>query len=283
MIFGFDFVRGSGNLDQRNYDVKDFQAVSLAGIGTLSIEQTGQESLRIEAEDNLFEYLRVEVRGRELYLGVQRGVSLRPTRPIKFMLTVKEIEEISIAGSGDVHTSALTSKHLKMGISGSGDIETGVLQVEKDLALRISGSGRFDLPNIEAAETEMVITGSGKGRVDSLKTGTARLGITGAGDFRLGNVQAETLETRITGSGDVALSGKAKEQELTISSVGKYKAQDLESVNARVKISGSGSAYVSVQDRLDVRISGSGSVHYRGRPIIVQSISGSGKVKYIED
>ncbi len=283
MIFGFDFVRGSGNLETREYNVKGFHAVSLAGVGTLSIDQTGEESLRIEAEDNLFEHLRVEVRGDELYLGIQRGVSLRPTRPIKFILTVKDIEEITISGSGDVHTSALTSQRLKVGISGSGDIETGSLTVEKELALRISGSGRIDLPAIIAGGTEMAITGSGKGRVDSLKTGTAKLSITGAGDFRVRNVEAETVETRITGSGDVELNGKTKEQELSISSVGKYKAQDLESVNAKLKISGSGSAYVSVQERLDVRISGSGSVHYCGRPIVVQSISGAGKVKYIEN
>jgi hypothetical protein len=283
MILGIEFVRGSGNVITREYDVKNFRAVKLAGIGNLTIEQTGEESLRIEAEDNILDVLRVEVRGDELYLGVQQHISIRPTHPINYHLTVRDMEEISVTGSGNVQTSSLQSRKLTIGLTGSGDLDAGRLSVERDFSTRITGSGRMDVQAIQAEEADMVITGSGKMRIDELKTARTKLGITGAGNIRFQKLDTESMQTRISGSGDIELDGKTIEQELTISAAGKYQARDFESERAKIKISGSGTAWLSVKERLDARISGSGSIFYTGRPIIVQSISGAGKVKYIEE
>ena len=68
---------------------------------------------------------------------------------------------------------------------------------------------------------------------------------------------------------------------ISISGSGNIDALDLASQVAEIRISGSGSIRVNVQQNLDVRISGSGSVKYRGQPQISQSISGSGSVKSV--
>lgn len=282
MILGFDIVGGSGNVVTREYDVKDFHSVRLAGIGSLSIDQTGEESLRIEAEDNLLDYLKVEVRGHELYLGVENKVSLRPTRSINYFLTVKDLEGIALTGSGSIHTSPLQASSLAISLTGSSDLDTGRLSIEKDFSLRLSGSGHSEMQSIKAENGEIIISGSGKMRSDEIEMAQIKLGITGAGDMRFRNVRAESIETHISGSGNIELDGKTTEQELRISAAGKYRAQSFESARAKIKISGSGSAWVAVEERLDARISGAGSIHYRGRPVVVQSISGSGKVKYSE-
>ncbi|MCJ7624014.1 MAG: DUF2807 domain-containing protein, partial [Anaerolineaceae bacterium] len=85
-MLGFDFIDGSGNVEERSFDVKNFKKVKLAGIGSLQIDQTGEETLRVEAEDNLFSYLRIEVRADELYIGTKPRVVLRPKCPLKFFL-----------------------------------------------------------------------------------------------------------------------------------------------------------------------------------------------------
>ena len=95
-------------------------------------------------------------------------------------------------------------------------------------------------------------------------------------------IKADSLSTKISGSGRVELGGTCEEQDVLISSAGKYEARRLKSQTAKVKISGSGSVYLDVAETLDSRISGSGSVHYHGRPIVTFSKSGIGKVKRLE-
>ena len=49
-------VLGSGNITSESRDVSDFNEVGLEGVGTLTIEQTGSETLTIEADDNIIPY-----------------------------------------------------------------------------------------------------------------------------------------------------------------------------------------------------------------------------------
>ena len=59
---------------------------------------------------------------------------------------------------------------------------------------------------------------------------------------------------------------------------GKVEAIDMESLDADIKIAGSGEVRLSVEDELNVNISGSGKVYYKGNPEVEMNISGSGKI-----
>lgn len=259
---GFDIINGSGNVEERSIDVKNFKKVKLAGISSLQIDQTGEEMLRVEAEDNLFSYLKIEVRGDELYLGTEPRTVLHPKRSLNFFLKAKDLEGISL--------------------SGSGDIETGNLSVEKGLSVKISGSGKMELDETNAVDLSLKISGSGRISAEKIKADAVEIGISGSGRIRLPAVDARTTHSRISGSGNIEIAGQAVDQELRITASGKYSALGLTSENARVKISGSGSARVKVNRKLDANISGSGSVRYAGSPVLVKKISGSRKVKHID-
>ena len=82
----------------------------------------------------------------------------------------------------------------------------------------------------------------------------------------------------ITGSGNIKLEGLGDELDIRITGSGDVAAFNLDVVRARVEITGSGNAEVSVEDELDVKISGSGDVRYKGNPSLDVNISGSGRV-----
>ncbi len=63
-----EVVRGSGTVASQVRNVRNFHAISLHTSGRLIIEETGTESLTIEAEDNLLPYLTSEVRDHRLIL-----------------------------------------------------------------------------------------------------------------------------------------------------------------------------------------------------------------------
>jgi hypothetical protein len=213
---GAKTIQGSGNVTTESRDVSDFSEVELQGIGNLTVQQTSSESLTIEAEDNIIPYLKTEVQNNRLTLYIENGVNLRTTEPINYRLTVKDLSDLKLTGSGMINVENINTNNLKITTTGSGNVRA--------------------------------------------------------------NTDINNLEVALSGSGDAKMDGKTDSQAVNISGSSRYQAEDLQSKEAKIVISGSGLATLNVSDTLDARISGSGSVQYRGEPTVSTQISGSGGV-----
>lgn len=240
---GIRTVRGSGQVAEEERQVSGVTGVELATFGDLTIERGEEEELRIEAEDNLLRYLETEVRNGTLKIGQRNNIRLISRKPVNFYLTVKELDTITLSGSGDIEAPDLEAERFSLTISGSGGIGMGDLDADT-ARVRISGSGDIMMEDLRADTLEVDITGSGK------------LDIGG---------------------------GEVEEQDITIGGSGDYEARGLESAEAEVRISGSGAVTTRVSDYLKVYISGSGDVRYIGDPTVDKTATGSGKVRQIGD
>ena len=89
----------------------------------------------------------------------------------------------------------------------------------------------------------------------------------------------ESLKINESGAGSFKLAGKTTKLEVNISGAGSIDAYALEAKNAKIEISGAGSANVLATNTLDVQISGVGSVKYKGNPSINKSITAIGTLK----
>src|SRR5262245_9149335 len=76
-----EIIKGSGNVIQQSRPVTGFNAVVVSGIGELSATQGGQESLTIEAEDNIAAVIESEVKDDCLYIRIKRDTNIQPTKP----------------------------------------------------------------------------------------------------------------------------------------------------------------------------------------------------------
>ncbi len=263
-------VHGSGRVAEKAFDVEGFSGVALGNQGDLSIELGEAESLVVEAEDNVIPQLEVYVSDGVLHLGTRPGVSLYPTRPIRFYLTVTELDTLRVSGSGNVEGPVMEGEHVSVTVSGSGDVRLDGLLAEDDVEVRVSGSGGVD------------VTGGGTDWLN-LAAEQASVRISGSGGVDLGDVQAERIEVQLSGSGDLDVDGgEVAEQDVRISGSGVYSARDLATAMTDVHVTGTGSATVRVSDRLKARVSGSGDVRYIGAPRIEQTVTGSGDVRQIE-
>jgi hypothetical protein len=250
-------IRGSGNVKTEPRAASGFNAVELAGIGKLLVEQTGRESLSVEAEDNLLPYLTTEVRGSRLVIGMKPYTNLKPTKPVVFRLSVKGLEAVSLSGSGDIEAGALNSPQFTAGLSGSGNLSLGKVTAAH-FALHSSGSGEFKSLGIKSDEVRLDDSGSGDSTIDNLETKNLNVGQTGSGSLRL--------------------SGHGDSQEIKVTGPGAYQAENLDSRTVTITLSGSGSADLKVSERLNATLTGSGSVNYSGEAEVQKTISGSGRV-----
>lgn len=228
-------VEGSGNVTTETRQVRDFDQVNLLGIGELYITQGDEESLRIEAEDNLIPYITTEVHDHLLEIGFQRMVSVWPHRPVKFYLTLKDVSALRVSGSGDVHSERLAADKLQLTISGSGDMTIDQLDV-KALTNTVSGSGDLRIDTLKADTVNTTISGSGTCALTG-ETDEQSARVTGSGDYRASDLQSQNASLNLTGSGN-AQAWVTKSLDARVTGSGNIRYYGAPSVSK--KISGSG-------------------------------------------
>ena len=258
---GFQVIRGSGRLATETRSLSRFTSVSLAGIGNVYLTQGAVESVRIEAEDNLLPYFDSSVQGSTLKIGIKdqfMGISLQPTRPVKFYVTLPNIEALTLAGSGNIFAGKIQAGAFRISLLGSGDISTNGLNAT-NLDILLSGSGNINLGTVSASQLTANVAGSG--------------------DIQVAALMADKVSSKAGGSGNIRLGGKVSEQSAEILGSGDYLASGLKSAITTVRVSGSGDSQVSASGTLNVTILGSGDVAYSGHPTVNASIAGSGRVK----
>lgn len=199
-VVGVGGVRGSGNVVTETRAVRDFTGVKLASFGNLHIEYSDEETLRIEAEDNLLQYFEIERDGETLKIKSRPGVWLRPTKSVNFYLTVVQLDTIVLSGSGNIDAPDLEAERIAVTIGGSGDIVVGDLNAS-EIAVKIGGSGDITTGKCDAKTQELLISGSGSVVVAGIKAGSLNLRIPGCGKVTIDEGQVETQTINLSGSG----------------------------------------------------------------------------------
>lgn len=135
------FVEGAGESVTQTWQVEDFDAVQVEGIGHVIITETGRETLSITGEKNILSQLVVEVRDGALVVGQRPRVDLHPNRDLIIKIEVKELGRIGGAGAVSFKVVLDWEESLFVTLSGACTIEAaGTVDV---LDLRASGVTRF--------------------------------------------------------------------------------------------------------------------------------------------
>jgi hypothetical protein len=176
-------VVGSGVTATEARAVSAFSEVFVSGPGDVIIVQDGTETLTVEADHNLLPYLQSKQSGRQLTLGLESGVLVQPTQPIRYALTVRQLSGLRMNGAGSIRADGLN---------------TELLQVT------LNGGSRAELQGA-ATRQDVQIAGAAVYRAHRLTSKVAEVEINGAGTVLLN--ASERLEVTINGAGTVEYIG----------------------------------------------------------------------------
>lgn len=101
--------------------------------------------------------------------------------------------------------------------------------------------------------------------------------LNGSGEINMW-VDVDNLDVEQTSSGYVYLEGFADNVDADVNGSGWLRSFGMSVDVMDLRVDGSGSAEVNVEDDLDILITGSGNVFYKGHPQLSVDITGSGKV-----
>ena len=228
-------IRGEGPVVSNDVDIAEVQGIVLEIPATVHIKHGREQSIKIDAQQNIFENI-VKTKDDEL-LKLYFDEDVSRSEPIKVFMTIRSLNGIDIRGSGEVISDSefSTEGNLYINVSGSGNVIAEADAREVDL--NISGSGDIKLKTT-CNELFSNISGSGDVLLNG-RAGLAEFNTSGSGDIYTFGFEVATCKVKIVGSGDAEVNVT---DQLTVS------------------ITGSGDLHYKGDPSLAINITGSGEV-----------------------
>lgn len=210
-------VQGSGNSATETRTLDAFEAVALSGAMDLVVRQGAQQSVQVQADDNLLPLLETLVEpgrnGNTLKVRWKREggwgsgwQNVQTRSKVLITVVVPKLSAVAVAGSGDVRVESFSTPSLQLSLSGSGDARLDGLTTD-ELGVRVSGSGDVSGKG-SATKVKISIAGSGDVRLAEMRADDVSVSIAGSGDAAVNAQKALTVS--IAGSGDVSYTGDAQ-------------------------------------------------------------------------
>jgi hypothetical protein len=191
-------IEGSGSTKTEQRSVGRFHGVRLEGIGKVLITQGDEESVTIEADDNVVDGVTTEVFAGILVIGMED----RNFGDVKVVahVTVKEIEEVSLSGAGSIESvNQLQCGTLECSLTGVGEIELkGSCDRQK---ISLSGVGKIQNGEMRSEESRARVTGVGSCEVNA----------------------TQSLDASVSGLGRIVYFGNPAEVKTSVSGLGSVK------------------------------------------------------------
>ncbi len=201
--WGGETVAGSGTIVSSTRAVSGFAAIDVSIPANVKIVQGEAEGLVIRSDDNIVALVETPVERGTLQIKFAKKHQSVQVKTLDITVFVKDIDTLTISGSGAFLTDKLKAGNLKCRINGSGDMVLKGLEAGK-LDVAIAGSG--SVQGGGRAETlEASIAGSGDVKLGSVAVKQAQISIAGSGDAQLW--VSQKLSVKIAGSGDVRFWG----------------------------------------------------------------------------
>jgi hypothetical protein len=272
-------IQGYGPLVEEPRQAYGFTGVSNNGSLETRIAQADTFSVRVEAQENLLQFIETFVSGSTLIVKTRDGSCLSPGAPVVVHVTLPLLEAIENNGSGRLIADVGEGVAFDGINTGSGLIRVDSIFTES-VFLENTGSGKVEVDGIWAFEAELFQSGSGLLDAGALY-GTEEVYIDHISSGRVFGAIIDGFDVDVifSGSGRVELAGEVEEAGFRLEGSGRIDALDLLADHVKATIEGSGNIYTFAIETLDVVIDGSGDVLYLGTPDINSIINGSGDVR----
>jgi hypothetical protein len=207
-------VYGNNHVVKKEREAGRFTGLRVSSGIDVYLKQTGNESIEVEADENLHEYILTEIRDGVLH--VYTEVNIREAEMKRVYVTMKDITSLKTSSAGDIigETPVKTDK-LELSASSAGDIKLEIYA--KDVEADISSSGDVTLTG-EADILNADLSSAGDLNAYGLELREADVSASSAGDADIS--VSERLIARSSSAGDINYRGNPKYVDAHSSSAG---------------------------------------------------------------
>ena len=212
-------IEGNGNLKKETRSVGNFTGVASSGSWDVMVAYGESNSIQVEGDENLLEYIETSVEDGSLHIKAKKSVNLRSKHKITVYVSLTKLTNVSLSGSGDIIGEGKFQNegttHFRL--SGSGNIKMAFDKV-KDVETSISGSGNIHLSG-STHSVSAHISGSGNADCSDLVSDDVSASISGSGNVKV--FANKSIDAKIAGSGNVYYKGAANDIQRHVAGSGR--------------------------------------------------------------
>lgn len=220
-IFG-KRIRGNGHVTTESRNISSFHSVDVSGAINVYVKYDSVSSVKVEADENLLEYIEVHNEDGTLHIHEADRVNLKPSRSIKVHVAGPDFKRFEASGACDIISENRVngSEGILIDLSGASNIKMELKSPKVDAEL--SGAGKIEL---KGETKDFKVDGSGSTNIKcfELMAENVEVKISGAGDADV--FASVKLDVRVSGAGSVRYKGDASVSQ-NISGAGSVKKVD---------------------------------------------------------
>lgn len=267
--------------ETKEYRLNGFSGLDVSWIYQVELTQSGRYGVRVEAPDFILPYLRVEVRGGNLILGledtpreIRRRIENGGRNEVRAYVSMPDLGELKVSGAAKVTGKGDFSsrKPFKMELSGAVNVrdlsvKASAADIDASGAAKFSLTGKYDKMSVRLS-----------GSVNANMTADAKtvnIGTSGAAKLSLKGTLGE-VELRASGAANTEFNGSIEQLDAEGSGAAKLSANQAPARRAKINFSGASNGMIEVRDELSVSLSGASKLNYHPGPglrITDQSVS----------
>ena len=200
-------IRGNGNITTQTRSAGSFNSIDVSGSIDVYVKQDSSSSIKVEADDNLQQYVETVNEGNVLRIRTEQGYNLRSSRQIKVYVSAAMFSRFEASGACNLFSQGkiTSASEMDYDLSGSCDLTMDVN------APKISAvaSGACTL-TLTGQTKDFHVRGSGSTTIKSfdLLAENVDLDISGAGDAQV--YASVKLTGSLSGAGSVDYKGAAQ-------------------------------------------------------------------------
>lgn len=157
---GFADLKGSGKREVQKREIGPFTSISTEGAFNIEVVCGKDVGVEVEGDDNVLPLVSSEVRNNVLHLSNTKSYSV--DEPIKFKISVPNLEAISADGAGKIQITGVNND--KIQISSDGAPMITVAGTTKMVGVDSNGAAKIDTHNLRSAHA--IVDTKGASKVD---------------------------------------------------------------------------------------------------------------------
>jgi len=250
-------VTGSGNLVTEQFNYTGFDRIEVGNVFQVEISQSDTYSISITVDDNIMDYVIVDVSGDRLLVRLKQGYNYHSITAIA-KISVPDIEDLTMSGATE-----------------------GILKefnTSSDVAIDVSGASDLQILDLTAGIVYIDVSGA------STVTGTLTCSysvfdISGASTVNC-TVACGDAEFNLSGASTMNVSGSGQDLTSEVSGASGMHLDNFTVNDVDIQVSGASNAVVNMDGTLNAEVSGASSLSYIGNPVLGDiDVSGASTVQ----
>ncbi len=210
-------VRGDGNVIRESRSIGSFDRIKIEGIMNVYLSQGSTESVVVETDKNLQQYIVTKLRDNTLTVKNKDDVEVEKSTKMNVYVTLNDINELEISSVGKVESeSQLKLNSLKIENSGVGSTKLD-LNCNK-LVVDFNSVGSLTLKG-EITNVAIDHNGVGNIKAENLSAEILKIDNNGVGNAEVNS--SKELYINLNGIGNVSYKGNAVIKEMNVNGMGK--------------------------------------------------------------